>query len=255
MDISTYLIRLKYTAPFRAEINTLRGLQSAHLISIPFENLDIIPLHRPIQLNERALWDKIIIGRRGGFCYELNGIFAWLLKQIGFEVTYLNARVFSKTGELGMNYDHLALLVRAPGEATRWLADVGFGDSFLEPLNLDERGEQSQSLRAYRLEEVGEGWVTWQKNYDEMWERQYYFDLLPRSFPEDYEEACIYQQTSAETSFTQRSIITIATRDGRVSLEQNRLIITSQGRRQETPVSDENEYNLLLKKHFGVVLH
>ncbi len=254
MDISSYFARLNYSEPINADIGTLRGLQSAHMLSVPFENLDIVPLHSLIQLSEQALWDKIVVHRRGGFCYELNGMFAWLLKQIGFEVTYLNARVFNRVGELGMDFDHLALLVRVPSESTRWLADVGFGDSFLEPLNLDERGDQTQGLRAYRLEETGEGFTVWQRDYAGTWERQYFFDLQPRSFPNDYAAACSYHQTSQQSSFTQRSIISIATPDGRVSLEQNRLIITSNGERRESPVTDDEEYNRLLKERFGVVL-
>ncbi len=76
VNISAYLVRIDYTAPVRTDHETLRGLQRAHMLSGPFENLDIITLRRPIQLNEQALWDKIIIHRRGGFCYELNGLFA-----------------------------------------------------------------------------------------------------------------------------------------------------------------------------------
>ena len=75
--------------------------------------------------------EKIVVHNRGGFCYELNGGFAWLLRQLGFEVTYLNARVYSRDGRLGMEFDHLALLVSIAGSTDRWLADVGFGDSFV----------------------------------------------------------------------------------------------------------------------------
>jgi len=174
------------------------------MLAVPFENLDIVPLGRPIQLEERALWDKIVVRRRGGFCYELNGMFAWLLKQIGFDVTYLNARVFRRDGSLGIDFDHLTLLVRVPGESARWLprwprasgmahrrpdaawlADVGFGDSFIEPLSFEDSGEQVQGPRAYRLEQAPGGHIVWQRDYDGTWEREYFFDLQPRSFPSD----------------------------------------------------------------------
>ena len=124
MDIRTYLARIKYSAPVNADLETLRGLQLAHMLSVPFENLDIVPLGRTIQLDEISLWTKIIERRRGGFCYELNGLFAWLLKQIGFDVTYLNARVFNREGKLGIEFDNLVLMVRFPDESSRWLADV-----------------------------------------------------------------------------------------------------------------------------------
>ena len=225
MDVITYLSRLRYTDPVQPDVTCLRGLHQAHMRTVPFENLDIV-LHRPIRIDEQSLWEKIVINKRGGFCYELNGMFAWLLKQIGFDITYLNGRVFNKEGKLGIEFDHLVLLVKIPNSSTRWLADVGFGDSFTEPLNFEDRGEQSQGLRAYRLEEIPNGYVMWQRNYDGSWEQQYFFDDQPRTFPQDYEAGSLYHQTSPNTSFTQWSIISRATEDGRMSLEDGRLIVT-----------------------------
>ena len=253
MDISTYLRRIDYRKPVKPDVETLRGLQRAHMLHVPFENLDI-GWKRPIQLTDEALWNKIIGQRRGGFCYELNGLFARLLKEIGFDVTYLNARVYNHKGQLGIDFDHLALLVNVPDEATRWLADVGFGDSFNEPLSFEERDEQVQGLRAYRLEQTSDGYVTWQKNYDGSWERHYFFDLRPHKFPEEYEAACLYHQTSPQSSFTRSSIISLATPDGRISLEDGRLILTKNGQRSTHPLENEAEYHTLLQEHFGVML-
>ena len=253
MDIPTYLMRINYTDSVKPDVQTLRGLQLAHMRHVPFENLDI-GLKRPIQLSEEALWNKIVVQKRGGFCYELNGIFARLLSEIGFDVTYLNARVYNHSGELGIDFDHLALLVGIPKQSARWLADAGFGDSFNEPLSFEERGEQVQGLRAYRLEQTPGGYITWQKNYDGSWERHYFFDLQPRNFPADYEAACLYHQTSPESSFTRGSIISRATPDGRVSLEDGRLILTSKGLREERPIAGKEEYQALLQEHFGIVL-
>src|SRR5688572_28801359 len=250
MDISAYLARIDYTTLVKPDVQTLCGLQFAHMLHVPFENLDV-RLKRPIQLSERALWNKIVIQKRGGFCYELNGLFASLLNEIGFDVTYLNARVYNRAGELGIDYDHLALLVKIPGQSIRWLADVGFGDSFNKPLNFEERGEQVQGLRTYRLEQTSDGFITWQKNYDGSWERQYFFDLQPHNFPADYEATCLYHQTSPESTFTRGSIISRATPDGRVSLEDGRLILTRNGQREHQPIASDAEYNALLREHFG----
>jgi N-hydroxyarylamine O-acetyltransferase len=253
MDIQTYLTRISYVRPVRPDAQTLEGLHFAHMQNVPFENLDI-GLKRPILLTEEALWNKIAVQKRGGFCYELNGLFAWLLKEIGFAVTYLNARVYNREGQLGIDFDHLALLVNSPNERTRWLADVGFGDSFNLPLNFEERGEQKQGLRSYRLEQTIDGYTAWQQNYDGAWERQYYFDLQPRKFPTDYEPACSYHQTSPESSFTRGSIISRATPDGRVSLEDGRLILTRNGQRSTRSLQNRDEYDFLLKEYFGVTL-
>ena len=253
MEPNLYLGRIGYSEPIKRDVETLRGLHLAHMQTVPFENFDI-NLKRPIRLAYPALWEKIILRKRGGFCYELNGLFAWLLQHFEFQVTYLNARVYNREGKPGIDFDHLALLVQIPGQAGRWLADVGFGDSFQEPLDFDEQDEQAQGLRAYRLEQTSDGYVVWQRSYDGVWERQYLFDLQPRRFPSDYEPACLYHQTSPKSSFTRGSIISRATPEGRVSLEAGSFILTQNGQRIERPVGSQDEYDRLLKQHFGVTL-
>ena len=255
MDISSYLQRILYVEHPEPNVKTLFGLHRAHMRYIPFENLDIVRFKRPIKIDEESIWDKLINQKRGGFCYELNGLFAWLLKQIGFNVTYLNARVFNSMGDLGIDFDHLALLVTTPDQAAgRWLADAGFGDSFELPLRLESDIEQVQGMRSYKLEQKTDGYIVWQRNYDDSWERHYFFDLTPHKFPEEYEAACIYHQTSPNTSFTQSSIISHATEEGRVSLEDGWLILTKNGTREKRPVTSETEYKTLLREHFEIIL-
>src|SRR5215207_9436793 len=149
VDTTAYLKRIDYRGPLAPTAATLRRLQVAHLLSVPFENLSI-HAGEPIVLDEDALFDKIVVRRRGGFCYELNGLFAALLRALGFHVEMLSAGVMSQAGEFGPEFDHMALLVSL---AERWLVDVGFGDSFIEPLLLAERAEQAQGGRAYRIDE------------------------------------------------------------------------------------------------------
>ena len=253
MEIQGYLDRINYKQSVRADIHTLRGLHRAHMLSVPFENLDIVPLQRPIQLDEQALLNKIVNHNRGGFCYELNGLFAWLLKKIGFEVTYLNGRVYRDDGSLGIEFDHLALLVRTPGQSARWLADVGFGDSFIEPLNFEDDSEHVEVLRAYKLEQTKDGFDMWQRDYSGQWSHQYFFDLAERKFPEDYQAGCSYHQNPSLSSLAREGIISVAMPDGRVSLNKEKLVVTVNGRREERVVTKE-DYPILLKKYFGVVL-
>jgi N-hydroxyarylamine O-acetyltransferase len=252
VNVHDYLNRINHSTPIFPEANTLRDLHRDHMFNVPFENLDI-RLGRTIFLDAAVLWDKIVTHRRGGFCYELNGLFAAFLMEIGFDVTYLNARVFKPGGIPGIDFGHLALLVRAPGQTGHWLADVGFGDSFTEPLRFEQRGEQAQGLRAYRLEETGGAYNLWQRGYDGTWKRQYCFDLKPRNFPGDYAGGCQYHQTSPQSSLTKGDVISMATPDGRVTLEQTRLIVTRDGKRAEKPVADGLEYSALLKEYFGVI--
>ena len=140
MDIQAYLRRINYSGEQAPSAATLYELHRAHLLAVPFENLDI-HLGRPIVLDQDALFDKIVTRRRGGFCYELNGLFALLLRELGFEVTLLAAGVARADGGFGPEFDHLTLLVRATSlnpQSEVWLADVGFGDSFREPLRFVE---------------------------------------------------------------------------------------------------------------------
>jgi N-hydroxyarylamine O-acetyltransferase len=252
MQIELYLERINYPKAVQPDQTSLCELHKSHMLAVPFENLDI-GQGCAIQLGEGALWDKIVVRKRGGFCYELNGLFASLLEQIGFDITYLSARVFDRDGKLGIDFDHLALLARIPNQSGTWLVDVGFGDSFTEPLNFEEPGEQVQGLRSYRLEKTKNGYISWQRNYDGTWERLYFFDLKPRQFPMDYEAACLYHQTSPASSFTRGSIISLANPEGRISLEDGWEILTRNGKREKRAISKE-EYPVLLKKYYGVVL-
>jgi len=253
MKTQDYLSRIRFEGKPILSAESLHALQLAHMRTVPFENLDI-SLGRAIKLDIESLWDKIIVRKRGGFCYELNGMFAWLLKEIGFEVTYLNARVYNeKKDAFGIDFDHLALLVGIPNDPIRWLADVGFGDSFTQPLRMDTSSWQEQGLRSFRVEPFGDGYQVWGQELDGKTSREYCFDLTARSFPFEYEAACIYHQTSPNSTFTKNRIISRATEDGRISLSGNELIITRNGEQTRTAIREEERTDLL-QKYFGAVL-
>src|SRR6266851_9426074 len=154
MESKTYMERIGYRGPLRSSLEVLRKLHRKHLLSVPFENLDI-HLGRPIILSESAFYHKIIKQRRGGFCYELNGSFASLLKKLGFKVSMLSARVGRKGGGFSPDFDHMTLLVQLKEP---WLADVGFGDSFTEPKRLDIFHPQVDHGKDYRFARK-DGWI------------------------------------------------------------------------------------------------
>jgi N-hydroxyarylamine O-acetyltransferase len=215
--------------------------------SVPFENLDI-PLGRPIVLSLPSLFDKIVRRRRGGFCYELNGLFAWLLQEIGFHVQMLSGRVFNGSVP-GPEFDHMILLVDA-GE--KLLADVGFGDSFIEPLLFKDEVRDLPG-DTFRLSQEGDDWVVYRQKPAADWEPQYAFSLQPRRLDE-FRTMCEYHQTSPNSSFTSKSICSLATQDGRVTLSNDRFIVTFKGRRQEHTVATTQAYRDLLRVHFRLDL-
>ena len=251
MDTTEYLNRLNYSGSTTPDAETLRQLQLAHLRAVPFENLSIHS-GEPIVLEDQALFEKVVGRRRGGFCYELNGLFASLLRELGYDVVKLSARVANDRGEFGPEFDHMTLLVTAPdAPETRWLVDVGFGDSFNEPLLLDSREPQTQGARAYRIDTDEDDLVLMQSEGEGDWKSQYRFTLEPHEYA-DYVEMCRYHQTSPQSHFTKARVCTRATPDGRITLSELRFITTTKGERQERLLDDEKAYEFVLREQFGI---
>lgn len=246
--IEAYLARIGYTGPRDAGLATLRELHERHMFSVPFENLDI-HWKRPIVVDVERFLGKVIGERRGGFCYELNGAFAALLRELGFDVTLLSGRVSTESGSYGPPFDHMALMVRLQ-DGTRWLADVGFGQSFVTPISLDREDEQHDRTGVYRIVR-GDEWQM-QVLRDGLWATEYLFTLDPHDLDE-FAPMCDFQQTSPESSFVKRRVCTLATEWGRVTLTDGKLITTRNGEREETPVPEE-AWEGVLRERFGVHL-
>jgi N-hydroxyarylamine O-acetyltransferase len=250
LNFRAYLERIHYHGSLAPTAETLRDLQVAHLLAVPFENLSI-HAKQPIVLEDDALFTKIVERRRGGFCYEANGLFAALLRALGFDVAMLAAEVADAQGEFGPNFDHMALMVSLE---QRWLVDVGFGDSFREPLLLDERDEQVQGNHAYRILSDGTHLTMMKRDEAGIWKAQYRFTLEPHAYA-DYAEMCHYHQTSPQSHFTRARICSRATEDGRITLSDMRFITTSMsGGRQERTLTSEDEYAAILHEQFDIVM-
>jgi N-hydroxyarylamine O-acetyltransferase len=250
LNIKAYLERINYPGSLAPTAGTLRDLQVAHLLAVPFENLSI-HANQAIVLDDEALFTKIVESRRGGFCYEANGLFAALLRALGFKVEMLSARVAREDGGFGPDFDHMTLLVSLDRP---WLADVGFGDSFLEPLLLDEPRDQVQGTRAYRIQNDRDRLIMMQRNDGEDWKAQYQFSLQPHQYA-DYAEMCHYHQTSPQSHFTKSRVCSRATPEGRITLSDMRLIVTSKnGEREERTLTSEEEYAEALRDQFGIVM-
>ena len=251
MQLETYLHRIHYSGSREPTGDVLRDLHRAHMLSVPFENLDI-PARRSIILDTERLLHKVVDLHRGGFCYELNGAFAWLLRSVGFEVIMLSARVARKDGTFSPEFDHMALEVR-DGLRDCWLVDVGFGDCFLEPLSFSCMADSQQLAWTYRLVEVESVYWLQRRSNDRDWAPQYQFTRAPHQL-EEFAPRCHFHQTSPESSFTQSRLCSLATFDGRITVENQRLITTKNGKKTETEIADEEELRRLLLERFGVEL-
>lgn len=249
VSVPSYLARINYSGPTAPTIETLRAVHRAHLLTVPFENLDI-ELGRKIVVDEDVIVRKVVELRRGGFCYELNGAFAALLRALGYRVTLLSARVAREGGGEGPEFDHLILRIDLDQP---WLADVGFGESFLEPLRMQAGLEQEDPAGIFRLVQLGERFQLERSVAAGEWRRQYSFGLKPRRL-EEFAGMCHYHQTSPESHFTQNRICTRATPTGRITLSGMKLIVTRNGHREERMLGSEEDWADILAEQFGIHL-
>jgi N-hydroxyarylamine O-acetyltransferase len=249
VNLFAYLDRIGYTGPTIPNAENLRAIHRAHLLTVPFENLDIA-LGRKIVCEEEAYLRQIVDNKRGGFCYQMNGAFAALLRALGFRVTLLSARVNREDGSPGPEFDHLALRVDLEEP---WLADVGFGDSFVEPLRLQTGIEQAQHGRKFRIVHHNDAFLMERDESDGIWRSQFSFTLQPRRL-EDFAPMCHYHQTSPESPFTRKRVCTKATPNGRITLADSKLVFTRNGKKKEQSIGSEEEWQAALKKHFNIAL-
>ncbi|AXB45480.1 arylamine N-acetyltransferase family protein [Amycolatopsis albispora] len=243
--MDAYLERLGLTERPAADLGGLRLLQRTHLAKVPFENLDI-HLGVPVTLTEESVVDKIVHRHRGGICYELNGAFALLLRDLGFDVTLLGAATFRENGDRYAKLAHLALRVDLE---ERWLVDVGFGRFAREPLRLDERGEQHDEDGVFTVTELPTG----QFDVHHDGRPAYRIDPLPLRLA-DLVPSCWWTTTAPDSPFTEKPTCSLRTDAGRFTLSGDRLITTVDGERTEVTLADDDAILAEYRTRFGVEL-
>ncbi|WP_116998504.1 arylamine N-acetyltransferase family protein [Desertimonas flava] len=239
----------EYLARIGASRDTpLADLQRLHLHHVPFENLDI-HLGKAITIDPDALFDKVVHRRRGGFCYELNGLFADLLDALGADVQRLGSRVWGG-GRFGPPLDHMQLVATWPDADEPHLVDVGFGRFATEPLRWTDRVDQTDPTGVYRLADTGDGLV------DVSWNGAPVCRTDPRPLElADFAAMCWFQQTSPDSHFTQGPTCSRLDAGGRVTLAGHLLIRTSaEGTRTETTLGSDEEVLTAYRDHFGIEL-
>lgn len=173
--LNAYFARLNWSGPTDVTLETLRALHLQHNCTIPFENLDVL-LPREMQLDEQSLAEKLIGARRGGYCFEQNGVFERVLREMGFTVRSLLGRVVLSNPPSLPPRTHRLLLVEVDGEV--WIADVGFGGQTLTaPIRLLADIPQQTPHGEYRLLQEGEDWIL-QFRHHTHWQSMYRFDLV-----------------------------------------------------------------------------
>lgn len=249
MNYENYLQRIGINENIlSANLEYLQFLQKQHLLNVPFENLDI-HWKNLIILDVEKFYEKIVEQKRGGFCYELNGLFYELLNKIGFSSKIISARVFGRDGKFGAEYDHLAILTEIENE--EYLVDVGFGDFSLKPLRFVLDVEQTDDNGTFLIRKFDEDYFEVVKKDVGNWQSEYIFQNLERNLSE-FTEMCNFHQTSPQSHFTRGKLCSILTENGRKTLTDTKFIKTVNAEKREVNVNTEAEFNQILENEFNI---
>ena len=248
-QLEAYLGRIGLSRAPAADAAGLAEMQRAHLRAVPFENLDIVEGRLPLALDEGALFDKVVVRRRGGICYELNLLFAAALRALGFDVELKGGR-HPKHGD---DMDHLFMLVRVPDDGVPRIADVGFAYNFAEPLLLAPGALQDDGRDRYLVEgvpDVGEGYLRIMRvpglSGEADAEELYAFG--PRAVqPADCRERCDWYCTAPESRFTQGPLVCLDAPDGRRTLSARHLTTTCGTRRETRDIATPEDFAAVLR--------
>jgi N-hydroxyarylamine O-acetyltransferase len=247
LELSAYLHRIRFDGGVRPDLATLRAVHRAHQYAIPFENLDV-QLGRPVVLDLEANYDKIVRRRRGGWCYEMNGVMGWALEQMGFEVMRMSAgvmRVRAGDAQLG---NHLCLLVRLDQP---YLVDVGFGGSMAEPLPLRASEREDRPYRV-GLSELDDGYWRFAEIAHGDGDA-FSFDF--RAAPADealLARKCRFLQTDPASPFIQNLVVQRRTADTHISLRGRVLAAIHATRVDKKLLNSADELVAALRRSFDL---
>lgn len=250
-DVTAYLDRIGYSGPIDTSISTLAKLQECHVHTIPWENLDIVK-KIPLSLDITNLIDKIIYRKRGGYCFELNALFGWLLRELGFKTTDLFGRFWREEPITPAKRRHHILQVEINDQ--KYITDVGVGvKAPYRPLQLVDGLIQEQGDESYRLQrDPCYGWVLYEMKKGQ-WHSIYSFTEEP-NLPQDYITTSYWCENSPDSPFVNHVKMAIRTKEGRNTVAGTEFrIFTSQGVRTFEPITDE-EYSEALHTYFGIRL-
>ncbi len=248
LDLQAYLARIGYTGDLAPTIETLTGIHRAHVLSIPFENLDIL-LGRPIRLDMESLQEKLVRLGRGGYCFEQNSLFAAVMEHLGFQVTRLAARV-RMGDERSTPRTHMVLAVDIDG--ARWLADVGFGgDTLLDPIALEGDEPVRQGAWAFRMGLEDEVRVL-RGHRSDGWMDLYAFTEEPQ-LPVDYEVANHFTSTWPRSPFVSKVVVQRSGLDERWMLIDDEVRVERPGGTERHTVASPQELLSVLADRFGLV--
>lgn len=245
--LEAYLGRIGFKGGARPDLATLRAVHHAHVEAIPYENLDV-QLNRRLTRSPADAFDKIVTRRRGGWCYEMNGLLGWALEEIGFKVTRLAGAVTRAQSGDSVIGNHLVLLIDL-GET--WVADAGFGDGLIEPIRLREGPFRTGPLEC-RLERIEDGW--WRYVNDPAGGAPS-FDFHPGIGDEALLEArCQFLQSDPASPFVQNAVVQRWRDNAHYSLRGRVLQTLTEGGKHQETIGSAEDYVAALRETFALDL-
>lgn len=264
--LTAWLGRIGVEGSLAANLDGLQRLQRAHRLAIPFENLDIM-LGCGIDVSPEAVEAKLVGARRGGYCFEHNGLFVRALTALGFSARPLMARVWLGPPDEIPPRTHMLVLVTLDGRD--WAVDVGFGGSFTPPLPLEDGAEAETPDGArhrlrhtampgdpdgeWLLERDGVSAATDGRSDGEGWQPQYGFSLRA-VVPADIEQGSHWTATRPGTRFTTLCVASLVLPDGFAALTDTRLSLHRGGESETRTVETPEDYRAVLGSLFGIEL-
>lgn len=248
LDVQLYLDRIEYSGLIDNSLEALALLQEQHVHTVPYENLDILE-HIPLSLEIPDLFQKIVIERRGGYCFELNALFGWLLQELGFKVTNYFGRFWRGESHTPVKRRHHILHVEIHNR--RFIADVGAGLAPRLPIELIDDIEQVQGDEIYQVKNTSSyGWMLYERKKEGL--DPVYSFTEEANLPQDYITTSYWCQYSPGSVFNKGAKVFIRTKDGRNTVDDHEFrIFTSDGVRTFSP-SNSQEYANALYTHFGI---
>ncbi|OJJ15267.1 hypothetical protein BKI52_38270 [marine bacterium AO1-C] len=235
--------------PINIDQDTLIALHQQHVLTVPFEVLDI-HCNVPFALNFEATYDKVVNRNRGGFCYELNYLFYRLLTHLGFKAHMVSSRIYDREGVLGPEYDHMSMLVVLNNDW--WLLDVGYGDLFISPIQITDRQVFQDWFKYFKIEQIeGANYLLSESTNGSKFIKRYQFSTTPRALA-DFEAQFEFKQHSPNSHFVQNLICTLPHKTGRHSIVNNQHIATTNGIKTITKITNEAAFRTLLKDKFNL---
>ena len=246
--LKKYFERTNYNSEINAHISTVSEIMRCQLFSVPFENLDV-QAGKIVSLVPEEIVEKILVHNRGGYCYEVNGLFAMALAELGVPYIFVAARPMIYP--VRRPKTHMAIVAEVDGE--KWLIDLGFGsNSIRKPMRLDVTDvEVQQDADRFMLSKTDESKYRLKAFVEGEWVNQYEFDLYPQEWI-DFVPANHLNSTHPDTIFVKKLIVVLQNPTGKVVLMGDTLKTVSNGITTKEFVSPENR-SAILSTHFGLV--